>query len=51
MDQVYNHNWFQKYTSEDPSKAQVPTPNEIQSEFMTRRVAVDVEHERLLQEE
>ena len=53
MAQVYNHDWFQKYTREDPEdpedpiKVQVLTPIEIQSEFMKRRVAVDAEHERL----
>jgi len=52
MAQVYNHDWFQKYTREDPedpikTKLQVPTPIEIQIEFMKRRVAVDAEHKRL----
>ena len=50
MAQVYNHDWFQKYTREDPEdpiKVQVLTPIEIQSEFIKRRVAVDAEHERL----
>ena len=33
MAQVYNHDWFQKYTREDPEdpiKVQVSTPIEIQ---------------------